>query len=342
MLPTPGFHHLHLNSVDPDAAIDFYTRQFPSTPKGELGRHGRPSNRQTTSWYCSTRSTAPPPTCAAERDLAFRLACQRFAGHRRRFQGARRREDAAALYERGGRLGADQQRHLAEHRQHARPRPGRRSPRPRRTAYSRPDKGGFAYMSGGPEDALFEIAGDYPAERFNHVHMWHEQPFCALLWYKKHLNAPVRAGFPDTELSEDNCRVERGADRTWPALNREGMFRTPRAGVEFGDVVLTWYANQGQRAARPQPRPDAGPYRPLRRRSRCLGREAQGRRRQLPRRPLQARRHPRGDDRRPEPRGDRAGRGEVVRSGKRRILRDGRGDCPRDAPRADPRPASSG
>jgi len=22
MLPPPGFHHLHLNSVDPDAAID--------------------------------------------------------------------------------------------------------------------------------------------------------------------------------------------------------------------------------------------------------------------------------------------------------------------------------
>src|SRR3984957_19852946 len=34
MLPTPGFHHLHLNSVDPDAAIDFYTHQFPSTSKG--------------------------------------------------------------------------------------------------------------------------------------------------------------------------------------------------------------------------------------------------------------------------------------------------------------------
>ena len=102
-------------------------------------------------------------------------------------------------------------------------------------------------MSGGPEDALFEIAGDYPQERFNHVHMWHEQPFCALLWYKKHLNAPVRQGFADTEMGEANCRVERGADRTWPALNREGMFRTPRAGVEFGDVVLTWYMNQGDK-----------------------------------------------------------------------------------------------
>src|SRR5262245_10244334 len=30
-LPTPGFHHLHLNSVDPDAAIAFYCRQFATS-----------------------------------------------------------------------------------------------------------------------------------------------------------------------------------------------------------------------------------------------------------------------------------------------------------------------
>jgi hypothetical protein len=41
--------------------------------------------------------------------------------------------------------------------------------------------------------------------------------------------------------------VERGADRTWPALEREGMFRTPRAAVTFGDVMLTWYARQDDR-----------------------------------------------------------------------------------------------
>ena len=35
MLETPGFHHLHLNSVDPDAAIDWYVRQFPTCTKGE-------------------------------------------------------------------------------------------------------------------------------------------------------------------------------------------------------------------------------------------------------------------------------------------------------------------
>ena len=39
MLPTPGFHHLHLKSVDPEAAIGFYTRQFPSTHGGNWGGH---------------------------------------------------------------------------------------------------------------------------------------------------------------------------------------------------------------------------------------------------------------------------------------------------------------
>jgi catechol 2,3-dioxygenase-like lactoylglutathione lyase family enzyme len=107
-----------------------------------------------------------------------------------------------------------------------------------------PGGGGFAYMAG-PDNALVEYAGNYPAERFNHVHLWQEEPLCALIWYQKHLNAPVRAGFGPAP-SEEDCKVPRGEDRTWPALNREGMFRTPRAGVEFGDVVLTWYANQGE------------------------------------------------------------------------------------------------
>ena len=37
MLPTPKFHHVHLNSTDPDVAIAFYTRQFPSTSEGSWG-----------------------------------------------------------------------------------------------------------------------------------------------------------------------------------------------------------------------------------------------------------------------------------------------------------------
>ena len=46
----------------------------------------------------------------------------------------------------------------------------------------------------GPDDAIVEYAGNHPAERFNHVHMFQEDPFCAQLWYQKHLNAPVVRG----------------------------------------------------------------------------------------------------------------------------------------------------
>ena len=36
----------------------------------------------------------------------------------------------------------------------------------------------------GPDGALVEYSGNHPKERFNHVHMWQEHPFCAQLWYQ--------------------------------------------------------------------------------------------------------------------------------------------------------------
>ena len=81
----------------------------------------------------------------------------------------------------------------------------------------------------------------------NHVHMWQEQPFCAQLWYRKHLNAaPVAGRSAAPARTEADCKVERGADRSWPSLTREGTFRVPTAAVTFGDVMLTWYMRQGE------------------------------------------------------------------------------------------------
>jgi Glyoxalase/Bleomycin resistance protein/Dioxygenase superfamily len=100
----------------------------------------------------------------------------------------------------------------------------------------------------GPDDALVEYAGNHPAERFNHVHMFHDDPFCAQLWYQNHLNAPVYAGrTTPAGMTDSTCQVSRGPERSWPALERQGMFRSPSAAVVFGDVALPCYMRQEEK-----------------------------------------------------------------------------------------------
>jgi hypothetical protein len=93
----------------------------------------------------------------------------------------------------------------------------------------------------GPDEAIVEYAGNYPAERFNHVHMFQEDPLCAELWYAQHLGAsPLPNRTSPAPLTEATCQVSRGPDLTFPALEQNGMFRTPSGGVAFGDVWLPW------------------------------------------------------------------------------------------------------
>ena len=159
---------------------------------------------------------------------------------------------------------------------------------------------------------MIEVQGDMPAERFNHVHMYHEEPFCSQLWYQKHLNVPMpqgRRGAPPAEpRTEANCKVPRGPDKTWPALDVDGMYRAPQIPLVFGDVSMGGYTRQSDASLVSTRGHLADHVGAQRRRSRRLGREAARRERQVPRTALQARRHARGDDRRPQPRSARAGR----------------------------------
>jgi len=82
-----------------------------------------------------------------------------------------------------------------------------------------------------------------PAERFNHVHMYWENPFCDQLWYQEHLKSTI--GGRGSSYTKTNCKVTRGADKTWPALEKEGMYRTPAAPVAFGDVAINSYMRPG-------------------------------------------------------------------------------------------------
>src|SRR5689334_2956318 len=60
-LPTPGFHHLHLNSTNPDKAIEFYTRAFPVTSRTTWG--GQPALKSPNNvLILFTRVDQPPAT----------------------------------------------------------------------------------------------------------------------------------------------------------------------------------------------------------------------------------------------------------------------------------------
>jgi catechol 2,3-dioxygenase-like lactoylglutathione lyase family enzyme len=244
MLPAPGFHHLHLNSVDPDAAIDFYTRQFPTSLKASWG--GLPALQAPNNVLILFTKVATPPATSPQ------TAIWHFGWHvtdsRARLAAFQERPDVTLLplYTgdgdgavfissdtwpgTGGVLGLTQAQ-IAD---------------AKASGVQPTHTGGFAYMRG-PDNAIVEYAGNHPAERFNHVHMFQEEPFCAQLWYQQHLNAPVYAGrTSSTPLTEATCQVARGPDRTFPALEPEGMFRTPGAAVVFGDVALLWYMRQGE------------------------------------------------------------------------------------------------
>jgi hypothetical protein len=245
MLPAPSFHHLHLNSVDPDTAMDFYVRQFPRSTKTRWG--GLPA-------LCApndvrvlfTRVAVPPATSPQS-------AIWHFGWHvtdtRASLESYRARPDVELLplytTDEGGSVWVSSDTWPSKG-----PTPGLTKAQiaeAKATGVQPTRKGGFGYMRG-PDGALVEYAGDHAAERFNHVHMFHDDPYCAQLWYRKHLSAPVFSGRTSaTPVTEASCRVPRGPDRSWPALERHGMFRSPSAAIAFGDVALPCYMNQGER-----------------------------------------------------------------------------------------------
>jgi catechol 2,3-dioxygenase-like lactoylglutathione lyase family enzyme len=241
MLATPGFHHLHLNSVDPDAAIDFYVRQFPSTSKTTWA--GIPALKSPTNvLILFSKVDTPPPTSP-------QTAIWHFGWHvqdsRKSLEIYKARADVAhfPLYtsDEGGTVLISSDTWPAGAALGL-TRPEIAEAKVKGVAPAR--ERGFAYLKG-PDGAIVEYLGNHPAERMNHVHMFQDHPFCAQLWYQKHLNAPAVAGrAPPPDMTEANCRVPRGAEPSWPAMERHGLHRTPRAAVEYDDVMLTWYARQ--------------------------------------------------------------------------------------------------
>lgn len=242
-LPAPAFHHLHLNSINPEAAIEFYTKAFPSTSKGTFA--GQPALRSPNNvWVLFNKVPSPPATQPPTAIWHFgwhvtdeRATLDRFLKQNIPLLplytglGTNTVFVSSDTYPgTGGVLGLTRAQIDDAKAKEVKPAGG----------------AGFAYLRG-PDDAIVEYQGNMPAERFNHIHMYQDQPFCAAVWYQTHLNVPApagRAGQP--ARTQANCVVQRGPDKTFPALDWDGMYRTPAVQTTlFGDVSLYFYMNQG-------------------------------------------------------------------------------------------------
>ncbi|HYR85924.1 MAG TPA: hypothetical protein VE422_17670, partial [Terriglobia bacterium] len=189
-LGVPGFHHLHLNSTNPEAAIDFYTRQFPSTSKITFA--GAPALKSPNNVLVLFTKVNRQPA------LQPQTAIWHFGWHvtdvRKNMETYKQRPEVKLLplYTTdeggfvlvssdtwpgtGGVLGLTKAQIADAKAKGVQPAGG----------------AGFAYLQG-PEAAIIEYQGNMPAERFNHVHMYRDDPFCDQLWYQKHLNAQLGA-----------------------------------------------------------------------------------------------------------------------------------------------------
>jgi len=237
------FHHLHLNSTDPASAIASYARLFADVAKTRVGGF---DGFTTTSRLAASpgnvlvlfsQVATPPPTepqsaiwhfgwnavdarAHLEKARALKLEIpSMFAGP----DGTRVDISSDAL---PGYLTKEQ---IAAARA--------RGVTPSRV-------GGFFYFKG-PDGALVESFGNFPAERFTHVHMFHRDPVCAQRWYASHLGATVAAShlhlgstFSGATVGALNeCRRPYAAP-TYPAFPREGVVRDPDGYVLFDDVGL--------------------------------------------------------------------------------------------------------
>lgn len=242
-LPPPSFHHLHLNVIDPQRMIAFLNRQFPSTTKINWG--GQPALASPNHvLILFSQVTVPPPSDSTA--TAFWHFGWEVQDVRRDLELFKTRPEVALapLFTTddggyvfinsdtwpgtGGVLGLTRAQIADAKAKGIQPLGG----------------AGFAYLRG-PENTLIEYLGNLPLERFNHVHMFEEAPFCAQLWYQRHLEAALPPLAPGAiQHTEADCEVPRTQDASWPALTKDGMYRAPQASVRFSDVALTWYARQ--------------------------------------------------------------------------------------------------
>src|SRR5713101_6861149 len=212
------FHHVHLNATNPAAAAEYYPKPFPASAT-KTTFNGYEAVKSGTVYLLFTKvATTPQNELTGPQTSVWHFGWNtpdsRKYDERFRAMGL----EIAQMWDAAdGKLvdmssdtlpGFPTQEQILELRA--------KGVQPTR-------EGGFGYLRG-PDGAMIENAQSGQVERFNHVHMYHEHPLCAMQWYATHLGAtlPKGPGGAPPAAPAGDCK-QLYAPPTWPSFAKTGF-----------------------------------------------------------------------------------------------------------------------
>ena len=249
VLPVPGFHHMHINSVDPADSLDWWQNFWPKGTVTEIAGFPAFSGDGVHLLYTQVDRQAPggfmPALFRSEPQSAFwttgpdtdglalyeRLTALDPEGERFNFLPVYTGPDDTEGVPHSG-LGpfGDQLRTVAEI-EALNGVPTERGP----------NSQDFGYLVD-PDGLLVEFNGNAETidNFYAHTHFWHEDPLCAVDWYVENLGL---GAFSASTPRDGPCDVELGPV-SYPTFIPEGQLRQPIGVVRPSNGVWAWYTRQ--------------------------------------------------------------------------------------------------
>ena len=258
-VPQPRFHHIHINSVDPNKSLDWYSKYWPAGKKTTVA--GFPAFHGSDIYLLYTKVAKATPG-------RFDKKLHRSVPQSAFWTFGSGVTDTAGLVERLSRLdrksfeflpvyaGPDdhkgvirsslapqgdqlltvsQLKERAEREKNAPPQ-------------GRPRSQDFGYLVD-PDGMLVEFNSAAKDNFWEHNHYWHELPLCAANWYVDHLGMllpPVRDPKSGQMIQRERwepCDVPVG-EAGYPSFMPRGQLRIPIGTVRFANGGWAWYTRQ--------------------------------------------------------------------------------------------------
>lgn len=258
-LPMPKFHHIRINSVDPEKSLAWYAQYWPSGKKTTYA--GLPAFTDDKGFYLLYQKVSKQAPGAFDRTAQRSMPQSAFWTFGSTFAGA----DITAFRERIGKLdpkqfqlvtlyGGPEGKQTALHST-ALPSGGQLltgTAIKEQVAKNAPAPTGgldFGYLVD-PDGMLVEVTSGNTEGFRAHTHFWGERPLCTANWHVEHLGAthPATRNTFDNGLrfeggKWDPCDVPVG-EITFPTYMQRGQLRIPAGNARVADASWLWYPRQ--------------------------------------------------------------------------------------------------